>query len=64
MIMNPDSHLPIAAIIGDAVVVLLQSNRRVTIGTILDVLEHRRYAEKGAAAENLREAIAFIRSKL
>ena len=57
------SSFPHSNIIGDAVVILLQSGRRLTIGNILDVLEHKKHAFNGDIPEDLKETIRYLRGK-
>lgn len=42
--------------------ILIQSNRRVTLGNILDVLEHKKHAATGDAVEEIRDVITYLRS--
>jgi len=57
------SSFPHSKIIGDAVVILLHSGRRLTIGNILDVLEHKKDAFHDDTPEELKETIRYLRSK-
>lgn len=52
-----------ALIIGEAVLILLQGNRRVTIGNILDVLEHKKHSTNENDIDNLRNTISYLRSR-
>lgn len=62
--MKNNSRILSSHLIGDAVVILLQSNRRVTIGNILDVLEHKKHAANGQTMEALREVITYLRRNM
>lgn len=61
--MNFSSREKINRTIGEVVVILLESNRRIYIGNILDILEHKKHAASGHDLEELSETIAYIRSK-
>ena len=60
-ILSSLSGIPSHHLIGEAVIILLKSKRRVTIGNILDVLVHKKYAAKGHAFDELRETIISLR---
>lgn len=49
--------------IGDTVIQLLQCEKKVTIGNIIDLLEVKRRNIEGERAENIREILTFIRRK-
>ncbi|EEJ9029299.1 hypothetical protein TL99_004543 [Salmonella enterica subsp. enterica] len=62
--MNLSTREKYRRIIGEAVVVLLESNKRVYIGNILDILEYKKHAASGHNLEDLRDTIAYIRSRI
>lgn len=49
--------------IGDTVIQLLQCEKKVTIGNIIDLLEVKRRNIEGERAEIIRETLTFIRRK-
>lgn len=49
--------------IDDTVIQLLQCEKKVTIGNIIDLLEVKRRNIEGERAENIREILTFIRRK-
>lgn len=64
--VDPLSHIQkhsMSIEIGDAVIHLLQSGKRVTIGSIIDHLEIKRRNTEGERAGLIRELLTFIRQK-
>ncbi|HFE7524633.1 TPA: hypothetical protein ACGAD2_005345 [Salmonella enterica subsp. enterica serovar Newport] len=49
--------------IGETVIQLLENGKRVTIGSIVDLLERKRHALHGEKADQIREILIFIRKK-
>lgn len=64
MVLNLPSRVVFAQIIGEAVLILIQSNLRVSIGNILDVLEHKKHSAHDDEIDNLRNAISYLRSRV
>ncbi|HAG2284104.1 TPA: hypothetical protein G8W61_004464 [Salmonella enterica] len=52
-----------AAEIGEVVIQLIENGKRVTSGSIIDLLERKRHALHGEKAEQIREILMFIRKK-
>lgn len=52
-----------AAEIGEAVIQLIENGKRVTSGSIIDLLERKRHALHGEKADQIREILIFIRKK-
>lgn len=63
VVLNLSSSAIFAHIIGDAVLILLQGSRRVTIGNILDVLEHKKHSANEDDIDNLRNTINYLRNR-
>ncbi|TBL56453.1 hypothetical protein [Hafnia paralvei] len=63
---DPLSHIQnqdMSIEIGDAVIQLLQREKRVTIGSIIDNLEIKRRNTESERADLIREILTFIRQK-
>lgn len=52
-----------AAEIGETVIQLLENDKRVTTGNIVDLLERKSHALHGEQADKIREILIFIRKK-